>query len=360
MFCFYTNSISPHQLPLAKALIHVLGEDNYRYVYTSPLTTERKLMGWSCNSQERWIISEQEHSLEARTLLLKCDALLSGNRTLDVFEARAMAGRLTMYFSERWFKPIRLFSFSFFGIKINVRIPGIVRMLVPSYRKMARKLVRLINERDNFYYLPAGVHALNDMRRIGAREEKMITWAYFVEQSEHKVPSITQQTLDLHKPLRLLWVGRMIGWKRVDTIIRAVNRIKEGVELTLVGSGEESARLRKLVKGDNVHFVDSVPIARVRDVMRTHDVYVLSSDAEEGWGAALSEALEEGLIGVGTYEAGSSATMLPDSQLFHAGDDKRLSEIIIAIMQSGSKKGYLHHIGVWNAIDGAKKLLEMR
>ena len=32
-FVFYTNIVSPHQLPLARELIAQLGVENYRYVY---------------------------------------------------------------------------------------------------------------------------------------------------------------------------------------------------------------------------------------------------------------------------------------------------------------------------------------
>jgi glycosyltransferase involved in cell wall biosynthesis len=54
--------------------------------------------------------------------------------------------------------------------------------------------------------------------------------------------------------------------------------------------------------------------------MREHDVYVLASNGYEGWGAVVSEALEEGMKVIGTYEAGSSATILPKECLFKSGD----------------------------------------
>lgn len=46
-FCFYTNSVSPHQLPLARELINRLGAENYRYVYTTPMTDGRRKCGWA-------------------------------------------------------------------------------------------------------------------------------------------------------------------------------------------------------------------------------------------------------------------------------------------------------------------------
>lgn len=79
-----------------------------------------------------------------------------------------------------------------------------------------------------------------------------------------------------------------------------------------------------------IHFHGQVSIEQVRELMRSHDVYVLSSDAEEGWGAALNEAIEEGMKVIGTYEAGSSITILPESNLYHAGDWRSLRKLILA------------------------------
>ena len=90
--------------------------------------------------------------------------------------------------------------------------------------------------------------------------------------------------------------------------------------------------------------------------MRTHDVYVLSSNAEEGWGAALNEALEEGMLAFGTYEAGASAAMLPKSHLFHAGDWRVLSRLLLKAVNGDIKST---GIGDWTAKNAARKLLEL-
>ena len=69
-----------------------------------------------------------------------------------------------------------------------------------------------------------------------------------------------------------------------------------------------------------------VSIESVRKLMREHDVYVLASNASEGWGAVVPEALEEEMLVLGTYEAGASAALLPEENLFHCGDWKELAK----------------------------------
>ena len=88
--------------------------------------------------------------------------------------------------------------------------------------------------------------------------------------------------------------------------------------------------------------------------MREHDVYVLSSNAYEGWGAVVSEALEEGMLTFGTYEAGSSATILPESHLFHAGDWRTLAELL---RKAASGELKPTGIGDWTAKFAASQLM---
>lgn len=343
----YTNSVSAHELPLAREIVRRIGAENFRYVYTGRMQGG----GQEIAASEPWIASEDETT---DALLRQCDVLLSGNRAIDVFEDRSAHGKLTFYMSERWFKPIRVMR--------NVWVPGWLRMAVPGYRRMATRFAALLAS-DRFRYLPIGPWAAKDMvkmcRLIGRAcpEKTFIPWGYFVEPSNSKPPDDQRSS---NSSLKLLWVGRMLDWKRVDTIVKAVCALcpvsqapnfhdsplgGEAVSsplqvernassscpaltLTLVGDGPERARLERLARGLPVTFLPPQPIARIRSIMRAHDVYVLSSNAVEGWGAALNEAIEEGMKVLGTHEAGSSAALLPESCRFHAGDWRRLSRLL--------------------------------
>lgn len=364
-FVFYTNSISPHQIPLARELIKKFGESHYRYVYTSKQSKERTNLGWAEES-EPWIIYAADAEGDVVKLLETADVAMCENRDTKLFAKRAKKHKITVYSSERWFKP-------------NV---GIMRLLNPHYLQMAAQFVKLISKSCNIYYFPQGIHAARDMARLcglmhgdlrclfcapkldferkpggkiwlknGGDDkryclDKMRIWAYYVEPSkfdalpvqESSDPRTSQQTRSQRTTptaIRVLWVGRLLNWKRVDTIVRAVGEhanLKRAdnslpkITLDIYGVGPEEKRLKKLAAkyGDCIKFYPPVPIADVRKLMREHDVYVLASNAYEGWGAVVSEALEEGTKVIGTYEAGSSVTMLPEECLFHAGDWRRL------------------------------------
>lgn len=323
MFALYTNTVSAHQLPLARELAVRLGAENFRYVY------ETELAGGNQETRERepWTMRADESG--AAELLESCEVMLAGGlRPTDLFERRVARGLKTLYQTERWFKPL--------GYLGSFPVPGRLRLLHPGYRRMARRFARLM-ESPSFQVLPIGPWAERDMKEVFRRfhagaefARALVPWGYFVAPGAgvpRRVPA--------EGGLKVLWVGRLLDWKRVDTVIDAVAMLRAGgdvpVSLTIVGDGPEKARLeRRALRrgGATVRFVPRVDIRRVRELMREHDIYVLASNAVEGWGAALSEAMEEGMAAFGTEEAGASAALLPEPRLFRCGDAAALARLL--------------------------------
>lgn len=356
----HTNILSPHQLPFAHELVKLVGESNYRYIFSEPLHQERITMGWNASSVNlNWVIDEQRNKDEARKWLEECDVLVSGIREPDLFARRAKCGRKTFYLSERWFKPPL----------------GMLRLLSPSYFRMARQFVHLIDS-NALVYLPIGIHAAQDMANLislwhcktpvvlehrtwapfemprGCQWMRM--WGYFVAESSRGYMSSPRKK---GTPLRVLWAGRMLAWKNVGTLVRAVARLHQHsvpVELTLVGSGPDELRLRRIAKNLPINFVSSVPVSEVREFMRQHDLYVLPSNGYEGWGAVVSEALEERMVVFGSKEAGSSATLLPLTQQFPCSSYKSLTKMMMLYANSRDDERWVSDIGAWSAKHAAE------
>lgn len=337
---FYLNIVSPHQLPLAEETAKLVGEGNFCYLYAEEFHSERAKMGWDASDCPAWCAKGDENSPE----LISADIVYTGIRCLPLMERRWRSGKTTCYCSERWFKPIEV---SVLGLRLSV--PGWVRMVFPRYFRMVRRFVRWANGDANARVLAIGPWAKRDFIRMGVKAAKLVDWGYFVAPGRRQAPTA--------KPgvRRVLWVGRMLDWKRVDVIVRAIAALPpEKFSLTLVGDGPERARLEKLAQGmDNVTFKQSVPIGEVRGIMREHDVYVLSSNSYEGWGAVVSEALEEGMLVLGTREAGATKAMLPEECLFRCGDWRSLAKKLAGdIPRVG--------IGEWTAVAAARRLIAFR
>lgn len=386
-----TNIVSPHQLPLARALVRRVGAEHYRYVYTESAHDERSRMGWRASAEERWCI----RGTAKDPCLQEAEVVLSGHRAFELFERRNADSKLTFYASERWFKPPL----------------GFLRICVPSYFRMARRFLKALKA-PTMMLLPMGIHAARDFARLmglfagdvlclfraptvafesrpggiivplrqameaGVLDEetvvfakrhgfvqipeehwgkvkptghyaKMRLWGYFVAPGEGRPIRCAEG------PLRILWVGRMLKLKRVDTLIEAVKDLSN-VTLDLYGRGPEEENLKRLAEGcEAIQFHDFVPVEQVRDLMRAHDVYVLPSDGGEGWGAVVNEALEEGMTVVGTAEAGAPATILPPERLYPAGDALALRQILDTPLPE------LGQIGLWTAGNAADALITL-
>ena len=107
--------------------------------------------------------------------------------------------------------------------------------------------------------------------------------------------------------------------------------------------------------GDYIRFYPPVPIEEVRKLMWSHDVYVFSSNGYEGWGAVVSEALEEGMRVIASSDSGAGATLLPKDRQFRSSDVNRLVELL---RKEACGQMPVTSIGEWNAKTAAKALLD--
>lgn len=343
---FYVNVISPHQLPLFGELASRVGHDSVFYIYTERKDADHAGL-WNVESLavDDVLCDHIMHISDPRAskLLETSDVLLSGLRDFSLFDRRAQLGLKNLYMSEDWFKPSL----------------GYLRLLHPKYFGYARKLVKLAKQ-NKIRVLPIGVHARRSFARVGVPDAAMTTWGYFVQRSS--VESSRRANFDHKHALRVLWVGRLLALKRVDTLFKAAQLCLDDIplELTVAGDGPERDRLEALAARsfqrhpDALTFMHSVSMNRVRELMRDHDVYVMPSNAYEGWGAVVSEALEEGMQVLGSHQAGATATILPETHRFKCGDCKRLAHLL--------KQCYFNRlpvvpIGDWSAAKAAELLL---
>lgn len=372
---FYMNCVSTHQLPLAREVDARV--DEFTYVYESV-------------SDQVYQQAEYEKATQDKGCLETVDLVVSGLRDIELFERRAVRGLKTFYTSERWFKPIH-------------GLPGSLRMLIPSYRRMVKRFVAWVNTDPGARVLAIGPWAKGDFLRMGVRADKLVDWGYFVEPSrfETQVADATRKIgQDLNakpedvspecsesrsdalagvqatscpavspKQLKVLWAGRDIPLKHVGDIEKAVEMVNKGVvgsRWSVVGGGGEKG-VGSMGEGV-VAFtkLTGVTPEEVRKAMREHDVFVFASNGYEGWGAVVSEALEEGMNVIGTWECGACPTLLPQERLYHCGDVKALARLLEREYLTFTGQCTKHDarctplppcsIGEWTAKKAAKRL----
>jgi glycosyltransferase involved in cell wall biosynthesis len=295
-----TNIVSHHQLPLARELCKLVGEENFLFAATEDFDQDRLKNGWQGEYLEKWII-HPNNSIEEKEKFDKfwdeADVVLCGERLISNMQARVDSKKLCFYMSERWWKPP----------------VGILRLFHPGYLKMVLNFRRL-SKSPYFHYLPTGPFAAKDIALITSMSERVWRWGYFTE-----IPNATRDISEVvsSKTVNVLWVGRMLKWKKVDLLIKVLARLKnEGKDfkLTLVGDGPERERLHILADkmlGDKYYTIkDFIPASTVPALMINHDIYVLPSNEYEGWGAVINEAMSVGCAVVASDMTGAGAAMI--------------------------------------------------
>lgn len=361
--CFYLNSLSPHQRPLFNELASHFPFGECIYIAVDHLGEERQSCGWTEDTADSApiLFGARCDSSKINAIVSECSLLICNIRDLDLFMYRAEHNRKTIYFSERWFKPL-------FG-----RLPGWFRLFVPHYFLMARSFFKMMAKGYLKYY-GAGVYAVRDMQLVSrcfgcnkAMSPDVIKlWGYFVG-CQKSVSCNSNQCAN--KRLSVLYIGRLLRLKHVDVAIKAIKAcrkmaISEGripPQLDIYGMGKDRKRLERIAHGYNdvIRFFPPVPMGDVRQIMRSHDVLVFLSDAREGWGVVVNEALEEGLRVIGSLESGACATMLSKEWLLSCRDERTLVELLMQCSREKAKCGRIlgQGIGNWNVKNAAARLL---
>nr|WP_297165206.1 glycosyltransferase [uncultured Dysgonomonas sp.] len=95
----------------------------------------------------------------------------------------------------------------------------------------------------------------------------------------------------INKPLKYLYVGRLIDVKNVEFLVSIFNQMKK--PLTIVGAGILDSVLRNTAK-DNIEFRGFIENEKIAEVYQEHDIFVLPSK-KEPWGLVVEEAIYNGL-----------------------------------------------------------------
>ncbi len=128
---------------------------------------------------------------------------------------------------------------------------------------------------------------------------------------ENALPESTPQLHQKHEPLRLLFMGRFVGFKNLGLLLRAVAKVPN-VRLTLIGSGPMERPLKQLAKDllltQRVTFLGSVQGESKEQVFQDYDLLILPSITEISPNVAL-EARAAGLPVLLTDQTGLSESL---------------------------------------------------
>ena len=289
---FFSNYLVHHQTPFCEAMVKRIG-DGFRFVATEPIEQERLDMGYQNLENIPYSLNaykDNDSYREAMRLGYESDVVIIGSAPDEFIKKRFAVNKMTFRYYERFFKE------------------GRWRILDLRVLK-ARYLSDIRYRNKNLYMLCASAYTAPDCRFIFSYPNKTYKWGYF---PEVKTYDDIQKVIFSKNKNSLLWVGRLIDWKHPEEAIRVAERLKKDgteFELNIIGIGDMKKTLADIIHSkdlqDNVHMLGAMPPEKVREYMERSEIYLFTSDKQEGWGAVLNESLNSACAVVACREIGS-------------------------------------------------------
>ncbi len=296
---FVTNYMTHHQLPFCLEMVKRLG-DGFTLVETNAMEEERLHMGWGLDpSAYDFVLRTDEYEGRMRQLVMDSDAVICGGASVYYILERMDAGKLTFRYHERLYKKGRQYAFAPRG-----------------YLKKWKEHTKY--RKAPVYLLCAGAYVPADFSLFFSYPGKMRKWGYFPEFLEYTEEELKRPE---REEVKILWTGREIGWKHAETALQAAYLLKkDGIpfHLNLIGEGECRAALEEQRKRygleKETELEDFTAPAEVRRLMLESDIYLMTSNYEEGWGAVVNEAMNAGCAVAASSAAGSVPYLLKDTE----------------------------------------------
>ena len=298
---FVTNLIHHHQIPLADEFYRILG-NGYTYITTKEMPEFLIKGGYANKSDKPYLLranESEEKMRKALALIDAADVVIVGASHEVMVKNRIKNNKLTFNYSERWFKK-KLWHY--------LR-PGTIYHIIADH-------LRFFNKKS--YMLCASAYAKRDANLVGCYINKCFRWGYFT-----KVEDIDIDKIIKSKPtkMHMMWCARFLDWKHPELpVLLAYNLKKKGYnfKLDMFGSGEMMDKTKELADKldvlDVLKFRGNLKNDLIIEEMRSHHIFLFTSDRYEGWGAVLNESMSNGCAVIASNEIGAAPYLIEDGK----------------------------------------------
>ena len=344
---FVSNYFNHHQKPLCDSLYNTK-DIIFHFVSTSFMREERKKMGYNTIDVPNYVIhgESSESDLEkAQKMIDEADAVICGLPPRALLKSRIKRNKIVFYYTER---PLKIAPSAIKKFKLKL-----------SWKSRAPK-------RKPVYLLAAGAYTVSDYNSLGVFKDKAYKWGYFPQSKKHE-----EEIVKL--PNSILWCGRLLSWKHPMDAVKAALNLKNGgysFNLKIIGNGEEEAKIKNFVSenvlSDCVEVCNFMPPEQIRSEMEKSEIYLFTSDGQEGWGAVLNESMNSRCAVIASDEAGASHFLIKDNEnglIYESGNVDMLTEKLKALLDSKEEQkrlganAYKTISEEWNAETAAKRFI---
>lgn len=354
---FFSVVLNHHQALLADELYE---QTKHQFVFVElvPPSYDNTKGGNNSYSNRPYLLQswkDDNHKQHAVEVALTAEVAMFGGG-LDYLRIRMNKGLFSFEVGERWLKR------------------GLINLLSP--RLLKNMWYYHINhwEKKPLYKLCSSAYACADQYRLQSFKDKCYKWGYFTKVDNFKVEA-PNQGASTSEITPIMWCARFLRLKHPELPIMLARKLKDDgrkVVIDMYGDGEEqeSSKLlaQKLKVTDIVNFVGSIPNQQVLEEMRRHEIFLFTSDKNEGWGAVLNEAMSNGCTVVASNKIGSVPFLVNDGvngMVFNSGDIESLYEKVVYLLDNPSERNnmaqraYQDMSTIWSPKQAACNLLQL-
>lgn len=353
---FISNFLNHHQLPFCIEMCKKT-DNQFYFIATETIPKERLELGYEdMNAKYSFVIeaykndSEKEKALECAE---NCDIVIIGSAPDEYIKKRLRENKLTFRYSERILK------------KGTWRVidPRIIGYLYANHTKYRRK---------NLYMLCASAYTAYDFSLAKAYIGKCYKWGYFPETRKYDIKQLIKDK-NKNDKIQLLWVARFIDWKHPELPIKLAKWLKTknyNFKLQMIGCGPLLEKMKnKVIKEqllDCVEIMGAKKTSEVREYMEKANIFLATSDQNEGWGAVVNEAMNSACVVVGNKKIGSIPFLIKDGKNGFTYSRKKdfFNKVKVAIenrdkQEKISEEAYNTIVNTWNAKNATHNFLEL-
>lgn len=297
---FFSTVLNGHQIEFCDEMFKRY-EDNFHFISCIPLSEERKRMFFQDYDRSYKICmyeSEKNKSVCER-LFLASDIVITGMSFPKLLKKRMQKNKITFLYRERLFKE---------KPSVYYFLKGKLSLLKQFWGYKNKRL----------YFLAASYYVKKDYCFLGMFKDKVFSWGYFPFLK--KYDDVEKQKKRDTNSVSLLWVGRLIEWKKplyIICVAKALLHFNILFHIHLIGDGVLHDTIQEEIK--NNHLENHITLwgflnaNDVRNQMEQSDIFLFTSNREEGYGAVLYEAMNSRCAVIASETAGSTNLLIRDN-----------------------------------------------
>ncbi len=330
---FFSSVLNHHQIEFCDEMYALHGE-NFSFVSTMEMEEQRKKLKYP-EYERPYKIKMQENEeakLKGEKLFQEADVVILGVLMEKALRKRLRAGKVTFLYKERLFKE------------------------KPDFIKYFRSLLYIAKEywphkAKPFYMLAASAYSHQDFKSLGIFGKKTFAWGYFPPLKEYQEDVLMNGKES--EMLKIFWAGRLLELKNPDYLINVARKLKSNnlnFQIDIAGNGPLEDVLKMLITesdlDNEIVFRGAMPQEKVREYMEKANLYLFTSNREEGFGAVLFEAMNSGCAVVASETAGATGLLISDGINGRVYKNDSADELCDIVLELAKNPGKIRELGL--------------